>query len=147
MMHIRKQGECKMRLKSYLKEASYGKRVGIERVAQVRPFKSDKSVKAMIAMEDPTSWRPYIQWILHPDTDNDEVNMKTLQDVAWKEAMSLKRKGFIDFEDWIDWSIGPVSGPGHNTTWEASVHVKADSYEPDKLIKALKKLKFRIEKR
>lgn len=112
-----------MRLKTYLKEASFGKKVAIERTAYMKDYPE------------------MLKWVLYPYSNDDKVNYKTIEDIAWKEAKSLKNKDIIAFHD-DDFDTSMVQGHG-DRTYESNLKLR--SYEPDKLNKELKRLKFKIK--
>jgi len=112
-----------MKLKQYLNEASFGKKMSIEREAYMKNYPE------------------MLKWTLYPYTDDDETNYKTIENIAWKEAMLMKKKNILDFHD-NDFDVFIIQGHG-DRTYEANVKLR--SYDLKKLKTELKKYKFRIK--
>ena len=113
-----------MRLKKYIKEASYGKKVGIKRVAYM------------------IDYPVMLKWEMFPQTDDDQVNYKTIENIAYKEAGDLRRKKIVDFHE-DDFDVFISYGQG-DRTYEANVKLRA--YEEKPLMSALRQLKFKVKK-
>lgn len=112
-----------MRLKQYINEASFGKKLSIERIAYMKDYPE------------------MFKWILYPASDNDEVNYKTIDSIAWKEANGLRKKNIVEFHD-DDFDTFISQGKG-DRTYESNVKLRA--YNPIKIKQELKKMRFKIK--
>ena len=93
---------------------------------------------------DKPPFDPYkLEWRLINSNRKDRgVNIKHIEDVAYKELIGLKRKGVLDFYE-SDFNAWSVINKGY---FEYTADVKLKSYNPEKLTSELKKLKFYIVK-
>jgi len=81
-----------------------------------------------------------LKWeLINPNLDNERANYNAIEGVAWKEAITLRKKGIIGFNN-NDFDIFSVHGPTIN--YEANLKLR--EYD-DRLIKELKKMKFKIK--
>ena len=80
--------------------------------------------------------------LINPDGST-EANYKFLESLAYKEAVTLKRKKIINFHE-DDFNVSILNSIGGQQDFQAEVKLR--SYDPNKLFKELRKLKFKVAK-
>lgn len=126
MKHIKNQRGYKMRLKRYINEAKMGKLPGrLNRIF----WGSDPEM---------LTWE-----LVNPDGGDDKTNYKYIENLAWKELMDMKRKKVLDFYD-NDFNVSIIDNMRDEKTYQAEVILK--NYDPDKLNKELRRLKFKSKR-
>lgn len=116
-----------MRLKEYLKEGT-GK-VLIERTAILR------------------GQPVWLMWELFPNKPGNESEYyKMIEDISFKEAITLKRRKIITFDEAYDFNTYVVSGSHKfGESYKTELQLRDYEFDPKVLGKELKKLKFRFK--
>lgn len=78
--------------------------------------------------------------LINPDVSDEKTNYKYIEDLAYGELMSMKRKKILDFHE-SDFSVSVLDNMRGEKGYVAEVKLR--TYDNDKLMKELRRLKFK----
>lgn len=81
--------------------------------------------------------------LINTNVEDRKVNYKSIEDLAWKELKSLKSKNIVDFYE-QDFNINMIDNMRGEVVYQAEVKLR--NYDHDKLMKELRRLKFKVKR-
>lgn len=81
--------------------------------------------------------------LINPDSGDDRSNYKYIEDLAYRELIGMKRKKILDFYE-HDFNVSIIDNMRGEKSYQAEVTLV--NYDHDKLMKELRRLKFKVKR-